>query len=81
LLKCLILIIYYKQGSNTPYKSVKFGGVKFISLSLGFSDNGQNGNGVQTESFTISFNLFGYKDWINNQSYSFNFMTSKVGAY
>lgn len=74
-------VIYYKQGSATAYKSVKFGSVKFSALSLGLSDKGQDGNGVQTESYSIIFAQYGYKDWVNNQSFYYNFTTNTFGTY
>ena len=52
---------YYTNGSATPYASTRLKNFKFSSYSYGLSA----GNGPMMEQFSIVFDNYGFKDWIN----------------
>ena len=72
-------IKYYKNG--VVYRSMKFGNLKFASMSHGFLDKGLDGSGVLVEYFSFTFGSYGYKDWPNNNSFYYTFAGGVYGTY
>ena len=48
---------YYRQGSATPYKSIKFKTLGFTSFQFGFNDNGQSASIMKTTHFNVVFTV------------------------
>jgi hypothetical protein len=66
----------YAAGATTPYYSVKLTNWKVSSVQQGLSIGSE-----LTEQISFSPGTIGFKDWINNLSFSFNLTTSVIGPY
>lgn len=70
---------FYQTGASTPTVSIRIRNVKLVSNSYGIG-NGQNG-GLTDEVFTCISDIYGFKDWIRNQSFGYNFLTASLTTY
>ncbi len=70
-----IEIKYYKQGSSTPYYSIK--GSNFYVTGFNLDPS----SGSLLESISIAPLIFGYKNWINNTSWAWNVQTASSTSY
>lgn len=66
----------YVPGQATPYYSVKLSNWKVSSMSQSVSTGGD-----LFESISLSPENIGFKDWINNLSFSYNIITKVIGQY
>jgi hypothetical protein len=66
----------YAAGATTPYYSVKLTNWKVSSVQQGLSKWSE-----MTEQISIAPETIGFKDWINNFSFSFNLLTNVIGTY
>ncbi len=73
----VIEIKAYVPGASTPYYSIKLSNNQISSYSVGISTNGFG----LAEQITINPIIYGYKDWINNVSFSYNISNKQVGTY
>ena len=67
----------YAAGAATPYVSFQ---VKNVYVSK-FKPSAASGAGGYLEDISISFENWGFKDWVNNLSYGFSFITQTVSPY
>ena len=74
-INAFIEIKFYKPGATTPYYSVK--GTTFYVT--GFTLNTATGGLVETISITPI--IFGYKDWVNSNSWAWNVSTNVSTTY
>lgn len=68
---------FYRPGATTPYYSIKPYDVSFINSN----DYQANPTDGLFENYTINFSKIGYKDWINDVSFSWNLATFVIGTY
>ncbi len=73
----VIEIKAFVPGALTPYYSIKLSNNQISSFNLGISTTGFS----LSEQITISSGIYGYKDWINNVSFSYNTGNKQVGTY
>jgi hypothetical protein len=66
----------FVPGAPTPYYSIKFSQWKVVSMSQGLG----TGAAFQ-EAYILDAITVGYKDWINNKSFSINQNTHVIGTY
>jgi len=66
----------FVPGAPTPYYSIKLSQWKVTSMSEGLG----TGFAFQ-EAYTLGAVTIGYKDWINNKSFSINQDTHVIGTY
>ena len=66
----------FSPGSATPYYSIKLTKWRILSMSKGSASAG-----TLMESYSIESDTIGYKDWVNNKSFSINQLTKAVGPY
>ena len=76
-LKAEIEIKIYETGASTPYYSIKVQNFYVTGVSMGTSANGAG----LIESIFINGNIIGFKDWVNNLSFSYNIVTEVLGTY
>ena len=67
----------YTPGTSTPYYSVKLSNwtIRQEDFSVSSVD------GKMLENYLLTGPIIGFKDWINNQSFSWNSITVVVGSY
>lgn len=68
----------YESGAATPYYSVKLTAWKVTNVSFTMSSTVEDG---KIESISLRGEVIGFKDWITNDSFSYNLMTGTVGVY
>ena len=66
----------YHPNTSIPYYSIKIQDVVFSSISVGVSTEF-----TLTESVSITGEIIGFKDWVNNKSFGYNLETNMLGAY
>lgn len=66
---------FYASGSSTPYLSYKFKNVYFTGYSV------SSGGDLPTESISINYKIYGYKDWVTNVSFGYDAVAHKVTTY
>jgi type VI protein secretion system component Hcp len=66
----------YVPGATTPYYSVKLSNWEVSSDSQSMSIGGE-----LVESISLAPQIIGYKDWVNNISFSYNLTTFVIGNY
>ena len=67
----------YEPGASDPYLSFKLTSPKIIVFQDGISSSDM----ILYESIVLEGNIYGYKNWITNQSFAYNFTTQQVVAY
>jgi type VI protein secretion system component Hcp len=67
----------YAAGAATPYISFQ---VKNVVVSK-FKPSAASGSGGYLEDISLSFENWGFKDWVNNLSYGFSFLSQTASAY
>jgi len=72
-----IEIKFYAVGQLTPYISYKFTNFIFESYQISASVGG----GPVTESISIAYETYGFKDWEHNLSFSYSLVSKTFGAY
>jgi hypothetical protein len=72
-----IEISHFQPGAATPFYSVKLTTFKVSSQSYFISEK----TGRLTEKYGLLAQTIGYKDWVNNKSFSYNASTLTFGAY
>ncbi len=76
-LKGQIEIKIYESGASTPYYSIKLSNFYVTSVSLGTSTAASG----LSENVSLSGLTLGFKDWVNNISFSVNLDTGALGSY
>jgi len=66
----------YKSGEPTPYYSVKLSNFYISSVSQAAYVGGET-----SENVSISYEIIGFKDWINDNGFSYNLQTNVIGPY
>jgi type VI protein secretion system component Hcp len=72
----LIEFKMYVPGAATPYYSVKLTNWRISSVQQGLG-----GGGGVTDQISFLPGTIGFKDWINNISFSYNLTTNIIGTY
>ena len=67
----------FAKGELTPYYSIKCTNITTNSFNIGLSTSGKG----FAEQITISPEIFGYKNWVSPQSFSWNQRTRTLGGY
>jgi type VI protein secretion system component Hcp len=67
----------YAAGAAEPYISFQVKNFYLIKLQ----SSAASGGSFYLENFSIEFENWGFKDWVNNVSYGFNFKTLSVSTY
>jgi hypothetical protein len=70
---------YYRQGSSTPYVSVKLKNLKLLAQSYALANG--DGGGLTDENYSATFEIYGFKDWVNNMSFGYNMATHTQTTY
>ena len=71
----MIEVKIYESGATTPYYSIKLTAWSVSSVSFSSSTNDP---GRKLESISLSAEKIGFKDWINNQFFTYDVMTNIV---
>lgn len=66
----------YAQGQATPYYSVKLTNWKVSSVQQSLASGGEI-----FENISLTFENIGFKDWINDSGFTFNYVTKVIGPY
>jgi len=66
----------YVPGQANPYYSVKLSNWKVSSMNQSLSTGGK-----LYESISLNPETIGFKDWVNNLSFSYNIVTKVIGTY
>jgi type VI protein secretion system component Hcp len=66
---------FYVGGSAIPYLSYRFKNVYISSYAV------SSGGDTPTESISINYKNYGYKDWINNVFFGYDVATHAITAY
>ena len=69
--------LYETQASTIPYASYRYRNVIFESYQV----SGSSGGGSLTESISVAFEIYGFKDWANSQEFGYNVVTQTVTTY
>jgi hypothetical protein len=72
-----IEISQFQPGATTPFYSIKLSSFKVSSQSYFISEK----TGRLTEKYGLLAQTIGYKDWVNNKSFSYNASTVSFGTY
>ncbi len=75
--KGMIEMMIFESGASTPYYSIKLTDFYVTSVSLGTSTI----NSGLSENISLLGNTLGFKDWVNNISFSINLDTGIIGTY
>lgn len=67
----------YEPGESTPYLSFKLTAPKIIV----FNDGIVSSDMIFYESIVLEGNIYGYKNWITNQSFAYNFTSEELVSY
>ncbi len=70
-------ISQFQPGAATPFYSVKLTSFRVHSQSYFISET----TGKLTEKYGLVAQTVGFKDWVNNKSFSYNFSTLAFGTY
>jgi type VI protein secretion system component Hcp len=70
-------ISQFQTGVATPFYSVKLTSFRVNSQSYFISET----TGRLTEKYGLVAQIIGYKDWVNNKSFSYNVSTLSFGVY
>jgi hypothetical protein len=70
-------ISQFQPGAATPFYSIKLSSFRVNSQSYFISET----TGRLTEKYGIVAQIVGYKDWVNNKSFSYNASTLSFGVY
>ena len=65
----------YANGSAVPYMSYKFKNVYITSIRV------NSGGEAPTESISITYTSYGFKDWTNNVEFAWNRLTNTPTTY
>lgn len=66
---------FYAMNAAVPYMSLRFQNVYFTGYSL------SSGGDLPSESVSVNYKNFGFKDWVNNVSYGYDVVTRTITAY
>ncbi len=72
-----IEISQFLPNAATPFYSIKLTNFSVSSQSFFISEK----TGKLTEKYGLIAQIIGYKDWVNNKSFSFNVVTTVFGVY
>jgi hypothetical protein len=70
-------IKFFSSGATTPYYSVKMVSWKCTGYSMAQG----TGYNMFSESLSFKAEVFGFKDWVNNKSYAWSFVTNTETTY
>lgn len=66
---------YYAANSSVPYLSYRFKNVYFTGYSV------SSGGDLPTESVSVFYENYGFKDWVNNLEFGYNVNTHVITVY
>jgi type VI secretion system secreted protein Hcp len=66
---------FYATGSAVPYISYKFKNVYLTGYSA------SSGGDTPSESVSVNYKNYGFKDWVNNVSFGYDIVTHAVTSY
>ncbi len=66
---------FYASNAVVPYISFRFQNVYFTGYSI------SSGGDLPTESVSVNYKNFGFKDWVNNISYGYDVTTHTPTSY
>lgn len=72
-----IEIKLYASGASVPYVSYRYKNVIISSYQISASAGG----GPVTESMSVAFENYGFKDWVNNVEFGFNLINGALSTY
>lgn len=67
---------FYATGAVVPYISYKLRNAVIESYQVGGSMGGE-----VTESISIAFEIYGFKDWVNSTEFGYNLVTKAITTY
>jgi hypothetical protein len=70
-------ISQFQTSAATPFYSIKLTSFRVNSQSYFISET----TGRLTEKYGLVAQIIGYKDWVNNKSFSYNASTLSFGVY
>jgi type VI protein secretion system component Hcp len=73
-----IEFMIYESGAATPYYSVKLTAWKVTSVSFSMSSTVEDG---KIESISLQGEVIGFKDWLTDDSFSYNLQSGTIGMY
>ena len=68
---------FYRPSTTGPFYSIKLSNILF----LGYNYLQLNSADGLVETYTVHFDIIGFKDWVNTQSFSYNLLPRTFGVY
>jgi type VI protein secretion system component Hcp len=69
--------LYASETAPLPYASYRFKNVIFESFQM----SGSAGGGSLTESVSVMYENYGFKDWVNSVEFGYNLVTKTLSTY
>ncbi|MES2648443.1 MAG: type VI secretion system tube protein Hcp [Bacteroidota bacterium] len=67
----------FATGALVPYISYKLRNIMIESFQV----SGSAGGGPLTESVSVAFEIYGFKDWVNSKEFGYNLLSKTITGY